>query len=96
MLVLIGGWFAGIAQIINGSGLHRFISANLFWFEKRKKKTELEGKTSIDEVRDIVQQRRPAKFSSCLWCTSSKSKTRLEKAVQRIEYPLDILNFIKQ
>ena len=95
MLVLIGSWLVAIFQVFTGSGLHRYISPHLFWTEKRKKKRPTRT-NFIEEVRDVLLQRKAAKFSIFQRCFDRSRLERFDQASERIDYQLDIVNFMKQ
>ena len=93
MLIVIGGWIVTLVQLLTGSGLDRFIINQVFSVEKRRR-AESTDETLPERVWTALKRRTGAKLGICTMCRS-RDRLRLDKANERIESELDIINFIR-
>ena len=94
MLVLLGGSLVSMMQVLTGSGLSRFIVKQVFTVERKKS-----SKISDNTIQDELNRRSPAIFK-LFHCLSSRKHERramlFEKANERVDSQLDLINFIQQ
>ena len=93
MLKLMGEFLMVLIQLASGSGLNRYLVANLFKVNSKK-----DGKKKADLIENSIARRKPAKFNVCNFLyrwNDSIDERRFAIAEERISREIDIVSFLR-
>ena len=84
---------------MTGSGLNRYLFANVFKFESKSNSMDDNNDSFMRNLKSKTKKRKPATFVACMWLLGNKNKkmkSLYSIAEERISDQLDLVRFIRQ